>query len=62
MFKFQDYVRNGCHDLIMLCLNISNIAIVTVKGVDYHCIIHDTSKSEAIRLLENSVLDDCGYI
>ena len=62
MFKFQDYVRNGCHDLIMLCLNISNIAIVTVKGVDYHCIIHDISKSEAIRLLENSVLDDCGYI
>ena len=26
-FKLQDYVCNGCHDLSMLCLNIS----------DYHC-------------------------
>ena len=38
------------------------IAIITVKGVDCHCIIHDISKSEAIHLLENSVLDDRGYI
>ena len=39
----------------------SDIAIITVKEVDYHCIIHDVSKSEAIHLLENSVLDDRGY-
>ena len=58
-FKFQDDVCNGCHDLTMLCLNISDIAIITVKDVDYHCIIHEISKSEAIRLLENSVLDEC---
>ena len=25
--------------MIMLCLNISDIAIITVKGVDYFCII-----------------------
>ena len=31
------------------------------KGVDYRCIIHDVSKSEAIRLLENSVFDDHKY-
>ena len=46
----------------MLCLNISDIALITVKGVDYCCIIHDISKSEAIHLLENSTLDDGGYI
>ena len=40
-FKFQDYIYNGCHYLTMLCLNISNIAIVTIKDVDYHCIIHN---------------------
>ena len=39
-FKFQDSVCNGCHDVTMLCLNISDIAIITVKGVDYRCIIH----------------------
>ena len=46
-----------CHYLTMLCLNISNIAIITVNEVDYCCIICDISKSEAICLLENSVLD-----
>ena len=46
----------------MLCLNISDIAIVTVKGVDYRCIIHDISKSEANFLLQNSVLGDRRYI
>ena len=26
-FKFQDYICNGCHGLLMLC-----IAIITIKG------------------------------
>ena len=39
-FKFQDYVCNYCHDLTMLSVNLSNIAIITVKNVDYRCIIH----------------------
>ena len=50
-FEFQDYVCNGFHDLAMLCLNISNTAIITVKGVDYRCIIYDIIKSKAIRFL-----------
>ena len=33
-FKFQDSVCNGCHDLTMLGVNISNIAINTVKNVE----------------------------
>ena len=61
-FKFQDSVCNGCHGLTILCLNISDIGIITVKDVDYRCIIHSTSKSEAISLLKNSVLEDRGYI
>ena len=54
-FKFQDSVCNSCHDFTMLCLNISDIAIITVINVVYHCIIHDISKSDTINLLENSV-------
>ena len=54
-FRFQDYVCNGCHGLTMLNVNISNIAIITVKNVNYRCIIHNISKSEAINLLRNSV-------
>ena len=60
-FKFQDSIYNGCHDLMMLCLNISDIAIITVKIVDYRCIVCNISKSEVINLLKNSVLEDCGY-
>ena len=61
-FKFQHYVCNGSQDFTMLCLNISDIAIITVKAVDYRCIIHGISKSEAIRVLKNPMLDDYGYI
>ena len=58
-FKIQDFVCNGCH---YLCLNISDVAITTVKNVDYRCIIHTISESKPINLLENFVLEDCGYI
>ena len=60
--EFQNFVCNGCHGLMMFCLNTSNIAIIIVKGVDYCCIFYDNSISEATHLLENSVLGDCGYI
>ena len=46
----------------MLCLGLSGIAIFTVKEVDYDCIIHETSKSQAIHLLKNYVLDYRRYI
>ena len=52
-FKLKDYVCNGCNDLSMLCLNISDIAIITVKNVDYCCIMYDICKSKAINLLKN---------
>ena len=53
-FKFQNYVCNGCHDLTMLSVNISDFAIITVKNIDYRCSVHNISKFEAINLLENS--------
>ena len=42
--------------------DISDVAIIAAKGAVYRCIIHGVSKSETIRLFENSVFDDCGYI
>ena len=56
-FEFQGSVCNDCHDLMMLCLNFSDISIITAKNVII--VIHDISKSDATDLLENSVLDDC---
>ena len=61
-FKFQDHVCNGCHDLSMFCISISDIAIITAKNVDYCCIMYNISKSEAIHLLENSILEDRRYL
>ena len=55
-FEFQDSVCNTCHYLLMLCLNISDIAIITVKRVYYSCIIHDIGESEANHLSENSAV------
>ena len=39
-FKFQDFIWNGCHDLTMLSVNISDISIITIKNIVYRCIIH----------------------
>ena len=61
-FKFQDYVCNSCHDLTMLSVNISDITIISIKNVDYRCIIHNIIKSDTINLLKNSVSENCRYI
>ena len=42
-FKFQDSVCNGCHQLTMLSVNISDIAFITGKNIDYNYITHKTS-------------------
>ena len=61
-FIFRDSVCNGCDDLKMLSINVSDIAIITVKDVDYCYVIYDINKSKAINLLEKSMLEDRGYI
>ena len=40
----------------MLSTNLSNIAILNIKGSDYCCIISLISKNEAIKLLQNADL------
>ena len=58
-FEFQNSAQN---DLTKLSVNINDIVIITIKIIDYRCIIHNISKSEAIDLLKNSVLESRGYI
>ena len=41
---------------------MSDIAIIIDKHVGNCCIIHNINKSEATNLLENTVLDDHGYV
>ena len=48
-FKFQYCVCNGCHNLTLLSENLSDSAIITGENVNYYCITHNISKSEAIQ-------------
>ena len=48
--------------VVMLSVNIRDITIIAVKNVDYHCTIHNISKSDANNLLKNSLFEDRGYI
>ena len=43
-FKFQPNVCNRYHDLLMLSINLSDIALLNIKGSDYRCIISLISK------------------
>ena len=42
---------NWCHDVLMMSLKQSNLAILNINGVDYRCIVNGTSKSESVNLL-----------
>ena len=46
----------------MLSVNISDVTIITMENVDYHCITYNINKYEAINFLESSVPEDRGYI
>ena len=35
-FKFQRNVCNRCHGLLMMSVNLSNIAILNIEGSDYY--------------------------
>ena len=37
-------------------MNLSDIAILNIKGSDYHCVISLISKNEAINLMQNADL------
>ena len=38
-FKFHPNVCNICHDLLMMSMNLSDFAILNIKGSDYRGII-----------------------
>ena len=48
-FKFQTYVCNWCHNLLMMSLNLDDIAILSIHGVDYCCNMNGISGSEAMK-------------
>ena len=57
-FKFQPNVCNRCHDLLIMSVNLRDIAILNITGSDYRCIITLISKNEAINLMQNADLTE----
>ena len=39
---------------MMMSMNLSNIAILNIRGADCCCIISGISKSEAVNLMQNT--------
>ena len=37
----------------MMYMNLSEVAVLNIKGTDYHCIISGISKSEAINVMQS---------
>ena len=61
-FKYQLYVCNGCHDYSMIVQDLDDFLILRVKSVDYRCCVVNMSKKDAIRFLNNSVLNNKGVL
>ena len=57
-FQSQPNVYVRYHDLLMMSINLSDIAILNIKRSDYRCIISLISKSEAINLMQNADLTE----
>ena len=47
-FLFQRHVCDECHDVLMMSVNLSDIAFLNINGADCCCIINGVSKSEAV--------------
>ena len=56
-FKDIGY-KSEPYDLLMVVCDLKDFMILNIKGVDYRCYVFNMSKSDAINLLNNSVLDN----
>ena len=57
-FNYEKYLRNGCHGLMQKVMNFNDVAIVSIKGIDYRIHFWCMSKNDAIVLMTNSSLND----
>ena len=61
-FTFEDYVCNGCHDLLAMANSLKDVAISSAKGATFRCILMGISKNEALKRLYNSVTRHRGIV
>ena len=61
-FNFEEHVCNKCHDLLTMAHSLKDIAILSVKGASFRCILMGISKNEALKRLINSITYDRGVV
>ena len=61
-FQFPPNLCSRCHDLLIMSINLSDIAILNIEGSDYRHIISLISKNEAIKFMENTDLTEKTYM
>ena len=57
-FKYENYLCNGCYDLMQKAMSFDNVAIVYVKGNAYIIHFWYMSKDDAINIMTSSNLVD----
>ena len=61
-FNYEPYLCNVCHDLMQKAMSYKDVAVFSIKGSDFRIHSWYMSKSDAINLLNNYVLDNKGVL
>ena len=61
-FKYENYLCNGCHDLMQKTMSFNNVAVVYAKGSAYRIHFWYMSKDDAINIMNGSNLVDKGGV
>ena len=58
MFKFQPRACNRCHDILIMSMNLGDIAFLNINTGDYSCFVYGISKSGAVNLPQKVDLNE----
>ena len=57
-FNYEPYLWNDCHGLMQNAMNFDDVAIFSVKEIDFRIHFRNMSKDDAINTVENSNLNE----
>ena len=57
-FNYEKYLCKRCHDLMQKAMSFNDVAIVSIKGIDYRIHFWYMFKNTAVVFMTNSNLND----
>ena len=61
-FNYEQYLCNGCHNLMQNGTSLDDVAIVSIKGNDYRIHFRYISKIDTMSIMNNSNLNEKNWI